>query len=239
MPPNPEASQVPLIPLVIMLLVLAGAIVVGSALVVEVKYQPPFWLHAALWLPLILATTLLPLRSIKASQGTARDDLAPDNADRAGRCRRGAAGLSVSRNRNAGPMAWTGVKFVCLVCVAQMMARPSPPGKSVRPADHRRAIVPMHPVREFDMIGIMAALTAPGVLVEHLRAQRRGFVVEADDQDRGVRKQVIHQASPARFDSSATTSSTCTGLAATITRGPCHMTMQPREAVWFIEELSP
>jgi len=22
---------------------------------VEVKYQPPFWLHAALWLPLILA----------------------------------------------------------------------------------------------------------------------------------------------------------------------------------------
>jgi uncharacterized protein (DUF983 family) len=45
---------------------LAGAIVVGCALVVEVKYQPPFWLHAALWLPLILATTLLPLRSMKS-----------------------------------------------------------------------------------------------------------------------------------------------------------------------------
>jgi uncharacterized protein (DUF983 family) len=29
-------------------------------------YQPPFWLHALLWLPLILITTLLPLRSIKA-----------------------------------------------------------------------------------------------------------------------------------------------------------------------------
>src|SRR3954447_8768859 len=37
-----------------------GAIVVGCALIVEVKSQPPFWLPAALWLPLILATTLLP-----------------------------------------------------------------------------------------------------------------------------------------------------------------------------------
>src|SRR3954453_3905751 len=45
---------------------IAGAIVVGSALIVEVKYQPPFWVHAALWLPLILATTLLPLRSMKS-----------------------------------------------------------------------------------------------------------------------------------------------------------------------------
>ena len=45
---------------------IAGAIVVGSALIVEIKYQPPFWLHAALWLPLILATTLLPMRSMKA-----------------------------------------------------------------------------------------------------------------------------------------------------------------------------
>ena len=38
----------------------------AAALIVEVKYQPPFWLHAALWLPLILATTLLPLRSMKS-----------------------------------------------------------------------------------------------------------------------------------------------------------------------------
>ena len=29
-------------------------------------YQPPFWLHALLWLPLILIVTLLPLRPIKA-----------------------------------------------------------------------------------------------------------------------------------------------------------------------------
>ena len=50
----------------IFVIMLAGAIVVASALIVEVKYQPPFWLHAVLWLPLILATTLLPLRSMKA-----------------------------------------------------------------------------------------------------------------------------------------------------------------------------
>jgi len=50
----------------VFIILFAGAIVVGSALVVEVKYQPPFWVHAALWLPLILATTLLPLRSMKS-----------------------------------------------------------------------------------------------------------------------------------------------------------------------------
>ena len=44
----------------------AGFIVVFSALIVEVMYQPAFWVHALLWLPLILATTLLPLRPIKA-----------------------------------------------------------------------------------------------------------------------------------------------------------------------------
>ena len=50
----------------IFVILLSGFIVVGAALIVEVKYQPPFWLHAALWLPLILATTLLPLRSMKS-----------------------------------------------------------------------------------------------------------------------------------------------------------------------------
>src|SRR3954463_16087405 len=50
----------------VFIIMIAGAIVVGCALIVEIQYQPPFWLHAALWLPLILATTLLPLRSMKA-----------------------------------------------------------------------------------------------------------------------------------------------------------------------------
>ena len=50
----------------IFIIMIAGAIVVACALIVEVKYQPPFWLHAVLWLPLILVTTLLPLRSMKS-----------------------------------------------------------------------------------------------------------------------------------------------------------------------------
>src|SRR4030081_3858881 len=49
----------------VFVILLAGFIVVGSALVVEFKYAPPVWLHSVLWLPLILATTLLPLRSMK------------------------------------------------------------------------------------------------------------------------------------------------------------------------------
>ena len=43
----------------------AGFIVAGSALVVEVLYAPPYWVHALLWGPLILLTTLVPLRPLK------------------------------------------------------------------------------------------------------------------------------------------------------------------------------
>src|SRR6185312_17327282 len=50
----------------IFIIMLAGAVVVAAALIVEIKYQPPFWLHAVLWLPLIAVTTLLPLRSMKS-----------------------------------------------------------------------------------------------------------------------------------------------------------------------------
>ena len=50
----------------IFIIMIAGFIVVGAALAVEIAYQPPFWVHAALWLPLILATTLLPLRAMKS-----------------------------------------------------------------------------------------------------------------------------------------------------------------------------
>jgi uncharacterized protein (DUF983 family) len=50
----------------IFIIMIAGAIVVAAALIVEVKYQPPLWLHAALWLPLVLATTLLPMRAMKS-----------------------------------------------------------------------------------------------------------------------------------------------------------------------------
>jgi uncharacterized protein (DUF983 family) len=49
----------------IFVILISGFIVVGAALIVEVVYQPPFWLHAMLWGPLILAVTLLPLRLLK------------------------------------------------------------------------------------------------------------------------------------------------------------------------------
>jgi uncharacterized protein (DUF983 family) len=49
----------------VFVILIAGFLVVFAALIVEFAYQPPFWLHAVLWLPLILAATLLPLRPMK------------------------------------------------------------------------------------------------------------------------------------------------------------------------------
>ncbi|NVO17475.1 MAG: DUF983 domain-containing protein [Rhodoplanes sp.] len=66
----------------------SGFVVVAAALITEIVYQPPFWLHAVLWLPLILITTLAPLRPLKglmialqfrhkAAEGKFRPDDAP------------------------------------------------------------------------------------------------------------------------------------------------------------------
>ena len=49
----------------VFIMFLAGFVVVAAALVTEIRYQPPFWVHAALWLPLILIVTLGPLRPMK------------------------------------------------------------------------------------------------------------------------------------------------------------------------------
>jgi uncharacterized protein (DUF983 family) len=49
----------------VFIILLAGFVVVAAALVTEFKYSPPLWLHAVLWGPLIVATTLLPLRPMK------------------------------------------------------------------------------------------------------------------------------------------------------------------------------
>lgn len=49
----------------VFIMLIAGAIVVGAALVVELKYQPPYWVHAALWLPLSLGLSLGLLRPLK------------------------------------------------------------------------------------------------------------------------------------------------------------------------------
>jgi len=49
----------------VFIILFAGFIVVAAALITEIVYQPPFWLHAVLWLPLILIVTILPLRPMK------------------------------------------------------------------------------------------------------------------------------------------------------------------------------
>src|SRR5204862_2989715 len=49
----------------VFVILIAGFVVVFCALLVEMLYRPPFWVHALLWGPLILLTTLLPLRPMK------------------------------------------------------------------------------------------------------------------------------------------------------------------------------
>ncbi len=49
----------------VFVILIAGFIVVGSALAVEFNYEPPFWVHALLWGPLILVLSLGLLRLLK------------------------------------------------------------------------------------------------------------------------------------------------------------------------------
>lgn len=50
----------------VFVILVVGFVVVAAALVTEVKYQPPYWVHAVIWLPLILALSLGLLRPLKA-----------------------------------------------------------------------------------------------------------------------------------------------------------------------------
>ena len=49
----------------VFIVLLGGAIVVAAALITEIEFHPPYWLHAVLWFPLILIVTLGPLRPMK------------------------------------------------------------------------------------------------------------------------------------------------------------------------------
>lgn len=49
----------------VFVILIIGFIVVGSALWLEVSYNPPLWLHLLLWVPLTLALSLTALRLIK------------------------------------------------------------------------------------------------------------------------------------------------------------------------------
>ncbi|MDE0811539.1 MAG: DUF983 domain-containing protein [Alphaproteobacteria bacterium] len=57
---------------------IVGGLVVALALIVEVSYQPPFWLHALLWIPLILVLSLGLLRPLKALFYAINYDRRPD-----------------------------------------------------------------------------------------------------------------------------------------------------------------
>jgi uncharacterized protein (DUF983 family) len=48
-------------------ILIVGAIVCGLALFVEFHFHPPFWVHAVLWLPLILLLTFGFLRLAKST----------------------------------------------------------------------------------------------------------------------------------------------------------------------------
>jgi uncharacterized protein (DUF983 family) len=45
---------------------IVGFIVAGGALILEITVKPPYWLHAAIWLPLIVVLSLGLLRPLKA-----------------------------------------------------------------------------------------------------------------------------------------------------------------------------
>ncbi len=50
----------------VFVILIAGFLIVAGALIVEVLFEPPYWVHVALWLPLTLIVTLGLLRPIKA-----------------------------------------------------------------------------------------------------------------------------------------------------------------------------
>jgi uncharacterized protein (DUF983 family) len=48
------------------IILIVGAVVVTFALLVEISYSPPVWLHLLLWLPLTMALVLALMRPFKA-----------------------------------------------------------------------------------------------------------------------------------------------------------------------------
>jgi uncharacterized protein (DUF983 family) len=50
----------------VFIMLIVGFIVTGGALIVEIRYEPPYWAHAALWIPLAIVLSLAALRPFKA-----------------------------------------------------------------------------------------------------------------------------------------------------------------------------
>ena len=49
------------------LTLIIGAVIVALAIWVEVKFEPPFWVHLVLWIPLTAASVVFGLRAGKAA----------------------------------------------------------------------------------------------------------------------------------------------------------------------------
>lgn len=49
------------------IILIVGFVVVGAALVVEVRYEWPIWLHLIVWLPLAAVLSILLIRPLKAT----------------------------------------------------------------------------------------------------------------------------------------------------------------------------
>jgi uncharacterized protein (DUF983 family) len=51
----------------VFVILIVGFLVAGGALIVEVTYQPPYWVHAVIWLPAIFVLTFVFLRLAKST----------------------------------------------------------------------------------------------------------------------------------------------------------------------------
>ena len=49
------------------LILLIGTVFVALAIIVQLSFSPPFWVHIILWAPLATAATMLSLRGTKAA----------------------------------------------------------------------------------------------------------------------------------------------------------------------------
>ena len=49
----------------VFIMMIVGFIIVGLALVVEFTFHPPYWLHAIIWIPLVLGLSIGLLRPLK------------------------------------------------------------------------------------------------------------------------------------------------------------------------------
>jgi uncharacterized protein (DUF983 family) len=51
----------------VFVILIVGAIVAAGALLTEVWFQPPYWVHAVIWAPAVVILSLTLLRPLKAS----------------------------------------------------------------------------------------------------------------------------------------------------------------------------